>query len=107
MSTVKCTVICDIPWISSLDGSLESKHVALSIILCNKLLCLKHILYELDKHIGMTTVKLLAVKQCASTAVNVFCDVTPCHKMSGSGHFWIVTSIFRVSQSNRNSCSTD
>jgi len=25
------------------DDSLESKHVAVSIILCNKLLCLKHI----------------------------------------------------------------
>ena len=37
-------LIYDTPWISSFrwpdDGSLESKHVAVSIILCNKLLCL-------------------------------------------------------------------
>jgi len=42
------------------DGdSLESKHVAVSIIFCNKLLCLTetYIVHELDKHIGMTTVK--------------------------------------------------
>jgi len=52
-----------------------------------------YILYELDKHIGMTAVKILTVKQCASTAVNVFYDVTPCHIVCGSGHFWIVISI--------------
>jgi len=42
----------------------ESKHVAVSIILCNKLLCLTetYILYELDKHIGMTTVKKLVAQ---------------------------------------------
>ena len=55
-------LIYDIPCISSFgwpdDGS-ESKHVVVSIILCNKLLCLTetYILYELDKHIGMTAVK--------------------------------------------------
>jgi len=44
--------MCDIPWISSFgwpdDDSLESKHVTVSIILCNKLLCLTetYILYE-------------------------------------------------------------
>jgi len=34
----------------------------LYVFLCNKLLCLTetYILYELDKHIGMTTVKLLS-----------------------------------------------
>jgi len=56
-------LIYDIPWISSFgwpdNGSLESKHVSVSIILCNKLLCLTEtcIWYELDKHIGMTTEK--------------------------------------------------
>jgi len=42
----KCNAICDISWVSSIgwpdDDSLESKHVALSIILRNKL-CLKHV----------------------------------------------------------------
>ena len=44
--------------------TFESKHVAVSIILCNKLLCLTetYILYELDKHIGMTTVKKLVAQ---------------------------------------------
>jgi len=43
------------------DDSLQSKHVAMIIILCNKLLCLTetYIFYELDKHFGMTTVKTL------------------------------------------------
>jgi hypothetical protein len=35
------------------------------------------------------------------TAVNVLWEVTLCHRVSGSGHLWIVTSVFRV----RNSCS--
>ena len=41
------------------DDSLESKHVAVNIMLCNKLLCLTetYIFYELDKQIGVTTVK--------------------------------------------------
>jgi len=42
------------------DDSTESKHVAIRIFCCNKLLCLTEIytLYELDKHIGMTNVQL-------------------------------------------------
>jgi len=41
------------------DDFLESKHVDVAIILCNELLCLNEtcILYELDKHVWMTTVK--------------------------------------------------
>jgi len=44
--------------------TLESKHVAVSIILCNKLLCLNETynLYELDKHIGLTSVKKLVAQ---------------------------------------------
>ena len=60
----KCTPVCGISWISSFgwpdDDLSQSKHVAGSIILCNKLLRLTetYILYELDKHMGMTTVKV-------------------------------------------------
>ena len=39
----KCTPICDIPWISSLDGL-----TVVNIILCNKLLCLTE-MYSLYK----------------------------------------------------------
>jgi len=40
------------------DDSVEWKHVAIRTILYNKLLCLTeiYILYELDKHIGMTNI---------------------------------------------------
>jgi hypothetical protein len=42
------------------NDSIESKHVAMSIVLCNKLsLTGIYTLYELDKHIGMTNVKLI------------------------------------------------
>ena len=45
--------------------TLESKYAAVGIILCNKLLCLNetYILYELDKHIRLTTVKNLVAQQ--------------------------------------------
>jgi len=41
------------------DDSLGSKYVAVSVIVCNKLMCLTetYIFYELRKHISMTTVK--------------------------------------------------
>ena len=73
----KCTLIYDIPWITSFewpnDDSLESKHVAVSIILYNKLLCLTetYILYEFDKHIGMTTVKAIYSYVCVCVCVCV------------------------------------
>ena len=52
-----------IHWICSFgkpdDDSIEPKHVAIRIILCNKLLCLTEIydLQVLHKHTGMTNVK--------------------------------------------------
>ena len=41
------------------DDTLESKHVAVCIILCNKLLCLTetYIFCVSDKHVGVNTVK--------------------------------------------------
>ena len=44
----------------------------MSIILCNKLLCLTEtcILYELDKYIRMTTVKILTVNPYRTNVAN-------------------------------------
>jgi hypothetical protein len=77
---VSCTAETLISWISSFawpdDDSLVSKHVAVSIILCNKFAVFEtSILYELYKHIGMTTctVSILNVAVISIYKVSEFC----------------------------------